>query len=102
MQKNASKFDEAFLIFRLMLDKKANPNATDSYGNNALHRAILDSRQMIDNPNADLTNGILLQQLKKVFSELILAGADINSTTEKRPSAMIMLTQFRLDQYELI
>ncbi len=101
IQKDTTKFDKAFSLLQLMLKKKANPNATDSYGNNCLHRAIMDSRQMIDNPSADLTNGILLQQLRKVFKELITAGADINSTNQKRPSAASLITNFRLELHQL-
>lgn len=101
LQKDTSKFDKAFSLLQLMLDKNANPNSTDSYCNNCLHRAIMDSRQMIDNPSADLTNGILLQQLRKVFKVLITAGADSNLTNEKRPSAEAMIRNFRLEQHQL-
>jgi len=101
LQQDTSKFDKAFLLLQLMLDKKANPNLTDSYGNNCLHRAIMDSTQMIDNPSADITNGILLQQLRKVFKALIIAGADIDLTNEKRPSAASVITNYRLELYQL-
>jgi hypothetical protein len=56
---------------------------------------------MIDHPNADLANGILLRQLKRVFKELIGAGADITLTSEKRPSAATVAKNFRLEQYHL-
>ena len=101
LQKDTSKFDKAFSLLQLMLDKGANPNSTDSYGNNCLHRAIMDSRQMIDNPSADLANEVLLKQLRKIFERLITAGADINLTNEKRPSAVSMITNFRLEQHQL-
>lgn len=101
LQKDTNKFDKAFSLLQLMLGKKANPNSTDSYGNNCLHRAVMDSRQMIDNPNADMSNGILAQQLRKVFKALIAAGADINLTNEKRPSAESMVKSFQLEQHHL-
>jgi ankyrin repeat protein len=101
VQKDISKFDKAFSLLELMLDKKANPNATDSYDNNCLHRAIMDSRQMIDNPSAKLNSGILLEQLRKVFKALIAAGSDVNLTNEKRPSAVSVVSNFRLEQYQL-
>jgi ankyrin repeat protein len=101
LQKDTSKFEKAFLLLQLMLDKNANPNSTDSYGNNCLHRAILDSRQMIDNPSADLTNGILLQQIREVFKALISAGADPNISNEKRANAIEMMTRFNMGQYKL-
>ena len=101
LQKDTKQFEKAFSLLQLMLDKKANPNSTDSYGNNCLHRAIMDSRQMIDNPSADFTGGVLLQQLKKVFKALISAGADISLTNENRPSAESMIENFRLEQHHL-
>jgi ankyrin repeat protein len=101
VQKDTSKFDRAFSLLQLMLDKKANPNSVDSYGNNCLHRAIMDSRQMIDNPSADLANGILLQQFRKVFKELVASGADASLTNDKRPSATSMVINFKLEQHHL-
>ncbi|MDQ2794875.1 MAG: ankyrin repeat domain-containing protein [Bacteroidota bacterium] len=101
VQKDTSKFDKAFLLLQLMLNKKANPNSVDSYGNNCLHRAIMDSKQMIDNPTADLNNGILLGQIRNVFQTLISAGADIDSSNESRPSAVNMVANFRLEQFHL-
>lgn len=102
LQKDTSKFDKAFSLLQLMLDKGANPNLVDSYGNNCLHRAILDARQMINNTSADITSGLLLQQLRKVFEVLINAGADKLAENEKRPSAMEMIENFRLEQYNFI
>jgi ankyrin repeat protein len=101
LQKDISLFDKAFSIFQLMLVKKADPNMVDSYGNNSLHRAIMDSRQMIVNPLTDLSNGILLMQLRAVFKELIISGADMNVASEKRPSPANMLANFRMEQYKL-
>jgi ankyrin repeat protein len=101
LEKDTSKFDKAFSLLQLMLDKKANPNSVDSYGNNCLHRAIMDSRQMIDNPSADLANGILLQQTRKVFKELIESGADTSLTNDKRPSATSMIASFKLERHHL-
>lgn len=101
VQKDTNKFDKAFLLLQLMLTKKANPNSVDSYGNNCLHRAIMDSKQMIDNPIADLDSGILLEQIRKVFQVLISAGADINLSNELRPSAVNMVINFRLEQFYL-
>jgi len=101
LQKDIDNFDKAFSLLLLMLLKNANPNLTDSYGNNCLHRAILDSRQMIDNPNVDLTNGILLQQLRKVFKVLIEAGADPKQTEENSPSAESLIANFKLEHHQL-
>lgn len=101
LQKDTAKFDSAFPLLQLMLSRNANPNAIDSYGNNCLSRAIMDARQMIDHPDADLANGILLQQLRKVFKALIDAGADTRLSNEKRPGAIDLLQTFKLEQYQL-
>lgn len=102
LQKDVKRYEIAYSLLKLMLDKKADPNWTDSYGNNSLHRAILDSKQMIDHPYADLKNGILLKQLRSVFSELVIQGADPDKSSDKRPSPKSMLTVFGLEEYELI
>ncbi|MCC8408307.1 ankyrin repeat domain-containing protein [Mucilaginibacter sp. UR6-1] len=101
LQKDTTKFDEALSLLKLMLAQQANPNSFDSYSNNCLHRAILDSRQMIDHPATDLKNGMLLDQLRSVFDSLISAGADINQVTDNRPSAMSLVTNFKMEKYEL-
>ncbi len=101
LQKNKERFDQAYFLFQQMLNKKADPNAMDSYGNNCLHRAILDANQMISYPNADLSDGILLQQLRKIFRTLISAGADIHRHDERRPDAESLIKNFRLENYQL-
>lgn len=101
LQKNIKQFDTAFSLLELMLSKKADPKSADSYGNNCLHRALLDARQMLDNPGTDFTNNILINQLRRVFNELIKAGADIKESSEKRESAEELYLNFKLDKYKL-
>jgi ankyrin repeat protein len=101
LQKNEERFDQAYSLFQQMLEKKADPNAVDSYGNNCLHRAILDASQMISHPNADLSGGILLQQLRKICKTLISAGADVHRRDERRPDAESLMKNFRLENYQL-
>jgi ankyrin repeat protein len=51
----------------------ADPSATDSYGNPALMRAVLDARQVLnDSPQPDRD-----ADLRRVFSLLLEAGADL-------------------------
>ena len=102
LQKDTAKFDRAFSLLNLLLNKKANPNAIDSYGNNCLHRAFLDSRQMIDHPDANLSNGIIFTQLRSVFKALINAGADVNLANEQRPSVVSLITDHSMGEYGLI
>jgi ankyrin repeat protein len=101
LQKDTKHFDKAFSLLELMLSKKADPNSTDSYGNTCLHRAILDARQMLDNPSTDLSNDILIGQLRSVFNALIKAGGDTKKSSEKRESAEELYLNFKLDKYKL-
>lgn len=101
LQRDTKKFDKAFSLLELMLRKKADPKSTDSYGNNCLHRALMDARQMLDNPSTDLTNNILIQQLQSVFTQLIRAGADIKESSDNRDSAEELYLNFNLDKYKL-
>lgn len=101
LQKDTKQFDNAYSLLQLMLSKGANPKSIDSYGNNCLHRALLDAKQMLDNPSADFTNNTLINQLQNVFKELINAGADIKEITDNRSSAEELYLKFKLDKYNL-
>ncbi|TND07973.1 MAG: hypothetical protein FD123_2781 [Bacteroidetes bacterium] len=101
LQKDRSRFDFALPVLQLMMDKGADPNAIDSYGNNCLNRAILDADQMIDHPNANLEDDILLNQLRSVFQVLIAAGADPHKSNDRRPSADTHRSDYGLEQYKL-
>ena len=101
LQRDTKQFDKAFSLLELMLSKKADPKSTDSYGNNCLHRALLDARQMLDNPSTNFTNDILIKQLQSVFTQLIKAGADIKQSRDNRDSAEELYLNFKLDKYNL-
>ncbi|MEO5979218.1 MAG: hypothetical protein ABIS36_00565 [Chryseolinea sp.] len=100
LQKDTSNFDRAFALLTIILGKNADPNAIDSLGNTCLLRAILDARQMIDNPKADLSDGILIEQLQRVFGSLIKAGADPKSASDGRESAEYFLENYGLKEYD--
>ena len=101
LQKDTSQFEKAFSLLKILLIKKADPNVVDSYGNNCLNRALMDSRQMLNNPGADFNNVILLQQLRSVFKELINAGADPNQSSERRESFARNIVNDKMEQYQL-
>jgi ankyrin repeat protein len=101
LQRDTKQFEKAFSLLQFMLSKGANPTSIDSYGNNCLHRALMDARQMLDNPSTDLTNNILIQQLQSVFTKLIRAGADIKKNSHNRDSAEELYLNFKLDKYNL-
>jgi ankyrin repeat protein len=102
LEKDTTKFDTAFSLLQLMLEKNADPNSIDSYENNCLHRTFMDARQMIDTPNLDLTGDILLTQLRRVFKILTNSGADINQTTDRRPKLSALIANFKMEKYQLV
>lgn len=85
------EFERALGLVRRLLSMGVDPNATDSYGNNALLRALLDSRQRLSMqpgfPN-DVANQVLNRDLREVLQALIQAGADIHASNSRRESAM--------------
>jgi ankyrin repeat protein len=91
----------------------ADPNAVDSYGNTCLGRAILDAKQMIKHPFFegqsswsgegldDTGRDLALTQIRSVFQALIDAGADINSSNNRRKSAVDDVKISGLEAFEL-
>ncbi|MBA3700002.1 MAG: ankyrin repeat domain-containing protein [Planctomycetes bacterium] len=102
VEKELGRFERARAILEMMLDKGADPNAVDTYGNSAGGRAVLDARMMIVNPKADLMNGILLTQVRSIFLLLAKHGADFQSKTETRGSVVDALKNFRLEEHHLL
>ena len=87
---DGEKFEQALALIRRMLAMGVDPNATDSYGNNALLRALMDSRQRLvvqpGFPN-QVANETLNHDLREIFQTLIQAGADIHASNPQRESA---------------
>ena len=98
---NTSKPDQALTALRLLLERGADPQAQDSYGNASLHRAVLDAKQVLDHPQAATRQPLLGQQVKQVFAALLAAGADPTLATATRPSPTAMAANYRLEQYHL-
>jgi hypothetical protein len=68
----SERFEEALGLLTRIIDAGADLNAIDSYGNPASHRAVLDARQIIDEPILPA----LTVDLDRVFALLLAAGAD--------------------------
>ena len=66
------RFEDALDLLQRVLDTGADPGVLDSAGNPALMRALLDARQVIDEPLQDLLD----MDLRRVFAALLAAGAD--------------------------
>jgi hypothetical protein len=83
--------DAGLALLERLFQLGADPNATDSFGNSTLHRALLDARirinhlpgfpQTIDDPD-------LKHKLERVFAALLRAGAkpDFVTTQSAPPS----------------
>ena len=88
--KGGDKFDVAIGLVRRMLSMGVDPNAVDSYGNNALLRALLDSRLRLNGEPGfpdKVANATLSRDLREILQTLIKAGADINASSSERESA---------------
>ena len=86
----AEKFQQALGLVRRMLSMGVDPNATDSYGNNSLLRALMDCRQRLSvEPGfpSKTANQVLNQDLREILQTLIQAGADIHASNPERESA---------------
>lgn len=94
-------YDQTLNLLKLMLSKGANPKMVDCYGNQALHRAVLDARRIVTYPNFDEMEKITIERFREIFRMLIDAGADINEATNTRESAVKSAKKFDLDKYEL-
>ena len=94
-------FETAFRILNLMLEKGADANGIDSYGNSSLMRAFLDSKKFIDHPNYS-ENLQTLEQIRRIFKLLIKFGADIEYSNEKRPKLTQRIKDFEMEKYNLI
>ena len=94
------KFDKAFELLQLMLSKNADPNSVDSYGNNCLHRAYFDAGQVIDNDYYEQNEA--LNQIRKVFKQLIEAGANPKLSNDNRESLIEMIKEEQMEKYKLI
>jgi ankyrin repeat protein len=87
---SGEKFQKALGLVRRMLAMGVNSNATDSYGNNGLLRALMDCRQRLSVepgfPNK-VANQVLNQDLRQIVQTLIQGGADARANSPQRESA---------------
>ena len=99
-ENETSEFNRAFELLQLMLSKNADPNSVDSYGNNCLHRVYLDAGQVIDNDYYEQNKA--LSQIRKVFKQLIEAGANPKLSNDDRESLIEMIKEEQMEKYKLI
>lgn len=100
--KDNSDYEQAVSLLQLLLEKGANPNARDSYGNSCLNIALLDAHQVVTSPAFDMNNPKIINRVKSIFESLITAGADIYATVEGKKSAIEDVQKFRLETYDLL
>ncbi|KQC02191.1 ankyrin repeat domain-containing protein [Pedobacter sp. Hv1] len=101
IQADQNKFEQAFELLILLLKNGANPNATDSYGNNCLNRWCLDARQMIHHPNFN-ENEAIINQLRRVSMALINAGAYTIQSAENRTNVIEQIKSYSMEKYNLL
>lgn len=74
--------DQAFSLLHTIIERGADVNAKDSYGNAGMDRACLQARQILPRPNN--TDRVLTQELRddltRIFDLLKRAGADMSYT----------------------
>ena len=87
---SGDKFERAIGLVSRMLSMGVNPSETDSYGNNALLRTLMDARQRLvaepGFPNHVANEG-LVRDLRAIVQALIRAGADVHASSPERESA---------------
>ena len=86
-------------IVRKLLAKGADPHKVDSYGNNALHRAVLDAKTVLDPVYGAETKAIRKEKVAAVFALLLGAGADPNAPTPQRPSALQWAVHYSVEGF---
>jgi ankyrin repeat protein len=88
---DSGNFTAAVALLRKMLDLGVDPNTIDSYGNNPLLRALMDSRQrLVAQPGFPdhVEKETLNRDLREIFATLIAKGADIHAAGPDRESAV--------------
>lgn len=86
------RFEEALALLANLLARGADPRQTDSFGNPALMRAVLDARQLM---NGDSFLPETREDLPRVFALLLAAGADpawVDHRTGETLSEMVAAT----------
>ena len=102
IEKDDANFKWGLELIRNMLEKGADPNKEDSYGNSCSMRAVLDARQMILRPDVDQTPKGTVYQVKQVFAVLYEYGANFDNPTRTRESVREALSTFKLSEYALL
>lgn len=95
------KFDRSYAILEKMIAKGARVNSQDSYGNNCLKRACLDTKQVFSEENITKFPN-MEKELSQVFSLLIKNGADIHEKTETRASVFAVYENEDIGKFLLI
>lgn len=86
---NKEHFDKTLWLLSLMVEKGANVNAVDSFGNTPLMRFCLDAENRWTNRNRPLAQETI-EDLKQVIQLLLTHGADIHYASPKRKAVTEM------------
>ena len=102
LQGSTDRFEWGLRLIRTMLEKGANPNKEDSYGNNSGMRAMLDARQMIVHPDVDTSANGTVSQIRQIFTVLYEFGADYDHANETRESTREASESMGLSEFNLL
>lgn len=92
-------FDKTFSLLRFMIDKGADVNSVDSYGNTVLMRACADIEYRWTNKKRPLPNETI-EDLEQIFDLLISSGAEIHRSTPTR-KAITEMNKLLLEQLKI-
>lgn len=82
-------FDKAFVLLETMVNKGADVESKDSYGNTALMRFCLDAESRRDDKKLSLA-AETREDLRRIIDLLIAHGADIHRSTSTRKPISLM------------
>ncbi|MGY0037417.1 hypothetical protein [Pedobacter sp. NJ-S-72] len=92
-------FDKTFSLLKIMVEKGADVNSVDSYGNSVLMRACADVENRWMAKDRSLPKETIWD-LKQIFDLLISSGADVYRTTSTR-KAITEMNKRLLEQLKI-
>jgi ankyrin repeat protein len=87
LENTKENFEVVFATLSKLIQRGANVNSLDSYGNTYVMRAVLDASSVL--PRNGRPNPELTEDLSRVFALLKESGADFDASNAKRKSVLV-------------